>query len=217
MGHVLSGCLGRAKTCLAVGLVALTVSGCGGCKSKGKTAGSEAEGGAADAKVTRDAAPETSAPSYLVPEAGPADDSLPPKTSDELTIRAKHLLEAIGKDDGDLAADLIFPRDAYLVVKDVPDPGKQWDAKMLAAFRAQIHKLHKAQKGIERATFSSFEVGQPVVQALPKKKDLKRSLWRAKQSRLNYAIDGKPGHVEIAEMTGWQGSWYVTQLRTGKP
>jgi hypothetical protein len=191
----------------------LASSGCGSCKAHGA-----APDAAPDARVAHvDASDAPPQHTRAVPEAGPADDSLPPSTSDELTTRAKHLLEAIQKDDGDLAADLVFPRDAYLTVKDVADPGKHWDAKVLAAFRAQIHKLHLHTKGVDHAAFVSFEVGQPVVQALPKKKDLKRTLWRAHRSRLHFTVDGKALHIEVAEMTGWQGSWYVTHLKAAAP
>ena len=107
----------------------------------------------------------------------------------------------------------MFPRDAYLGVKDVPDPGKHWDIKVQAAFRSQIHLLHRRTKGIERAVFTSFELGQPASEAMPKRHDLKRMLWRARRSRLGFTIDGKPSHFDVAEMTGWRGSWYVTRLR----
>ena len=142
-----------------------------------------------------------------------ADDALPPFASDELTTRARHLLEAIAKDDGELAGDIVFPRDAYLAVKDAPDPGKLWDTKVLAAFRREVHILHKRTKGVERAVFTSFDLGQPAAEALPKKHDLKKMLWRAKRSRLGFTIDGKPSHFDVIELTGWRGAWYVTRLK----
>jgi hypothetical protein len=142
-----------------------------------------------------------------------ADDALPAFTSDELTTRARHLFEAIQKDDGELAGDIVFPRDAYLQVKDVADPGKHWDTNILAAFRKQVHALHHHTKGVERGVFTGFELGQPAAEAMPKKKDLKRMLWRAKRSRLAFTIDGKPSHFDVVEMTSWRGAWYVTKLR----
>ena len=143
----------------------------------------------------------------------PADDALPAFVSEELTTRAKHLLEAIQKDDGELAGDIVFPRDAYLAVKDVADPGKDWDKKVRDAFLRQVHVLHHRTKGIERAVFTSFELGQPAGEAMPKKKDLRRMLWRSKRSRLGFTVDGKPNHFDIVEMTGWRGAWYVTKLK----
>jgi hypothetical protein len=167
--------------------------------------------GASDAKLRG----EAGAPAKGAVEAATvlADDALPAFTSEELTTRAKHLLEAIQKDDGELAGDIVFPRDAYLAVKDVADPGKDWDKKVLAAFRSQVHVLHHRTKGIERAVFTSFELGQPATEALPKKHDLRRMLWRSKRSRLGFTIDGKPSHFDVIEMTGWRGAWYVTKLK----
>ncbi len=169
---------------------------------------------AADAKpLAKVDGGDGAAPKPVVEAGPPADDSLPPFTSDELTTRAKHLLEAIAKDNADLATDLVFPRDAYLAVKDVADPGKHWDGKVMAAFRRDVHALHKRTKGADRAVFTSFEVGQPASEAMPKRKDLKRMLWRARRSRIGFTVDGKPSHIDVAEMTGWRGSWYVTKLK----
>lgn len=179
-------------------------------------------------KTTAPAAREAAAPSASASqEGGPpgnqkpapeaaapmADDALPTFSSDELTTRARHLLEAIQKDDPSLATDIVFPRDAYLAVKDVPDPGKHWDSKILGAFKSQVHALHRHTKGVDHAIFTSFELGQPAAEALPKKHDLKRMLWRSKRSRLGFTIDGKPAHFDILEMTGWRGAWYVTKLK----
>ena len=183
-----------------------------------KTNASRSSDAAADAPVaaknaradTWDAAPK---PAPVDSGGAGADDSLPAFASDELTTRAKHLLEAIQKDNGELAGDIVFPRDAYLQIKDVPDPGKHWDTKVLAAFRSQVHALHHHTKGIERAVFTSFELGQPAAEVMPKKHDLKRMLWRARRSRVGFTIDGKPSHFDIVEMTGWRGAWYVTRLR----
>ena len=111
-----------------------------------------------------------------------------------------------------LATDIVFPRDAYLAVKDAVDPGKQWDTQVRGLFQKQVHALHRKTKGIERAVFTSFELGQSS-EALPKKKDLRRMLWRTKRSRVAFTVDGKPSHFDIVEMTGWRGSWYVTKLK----
>jgi hypothetical protein len=189
-------------------LLALAVAASMSCH---KPATKGAPRDAAEPKALLDgAAPPPPPP---VPTPVVADDALPAFTSDELTTRARHLFEAIQKDDGELAGDIVFPRDAYLQVKDVPDPGKHWDTNVLAAFRKQVHTLHHHTKGIEHGIFTGFELGQPATEALPKKKDLKRMLWRAKRSRLAFTIDGKPSHFDVLEMTGWRGAWYVTKLR----
>jgi len=191
-------------------LALLVAAAVAGCRPKPKPGA--ALDAAPDARPPRADAGDGSA-KPPVDAAPPSDDSLPASTSGELTTRARHLLEAIQKDDPELAGDLVFPRDAFLLVKDAPDPGKLWDLKVLAAFKTQIHALHRHTKGVERAVFTSFEVGQPVTEAMPRKHDLRRMLWRSKRSRLGFTIDGKPSHFDVVEMTSWRGAWYVTKLR----
>ncbi len=195
---------------LALAALLLALASLAGCHPKAK-AGATPDA-APDARTGKSPAGDA-ATREPIDAAPPSDDSLPAFNSDELTTRARHLLEAIQKDDGELAGDMVFPRGAYLLVKDVPDPGKSWDTKVLAAFKSQVHVLHKRTKGIERAVFTSFELGQPAAEAMPKKHDLKKMLWRARRSRIGFTIDGRPSHFDIVEMTGWRGAWYVTKLR----
>jgi hypothetical protein len=138
---------------------------------------------------------------------------LPPFPNDELTLRARHLLEAIAKDDPSLATDIVFPRDAYIEVKDVADPGRQWDEKVMGAFRRNVHAIHKKTKGIERAQLTSLELGQPISQVVPRRHDMNLTLWRVTRSRLNFMIDGRTLHSEIGELLSWRGAWYVLELK----
>jgi hypothetical protein len=151
--------------------------------------------------------------SSAAPDAGTTDDSLPAATSDELTLRAKHLFEAIMRDNPDLASDILFPRDAFQVAHDATDPGKVWDAKLATSFRRGIHALHKRTKGIDRGLFVSFEIGRTVTQATPRKHDWKLPLWRVPHARLTYLLDGRTGRFDIGEITAWRGAWYVTKVR----
>jgi hypothetical protein len=146
------------------------------------------------------------------PDAG-TDEPLPPSSSDEMTARAKHLLEAIAHDSPDLGTDMLLPRDAFLAERDSADPGKAWDTKIAAQFQKSVHAMHKRVKGVEKAQFVSFEIGHNVQQASPKRREWKRPLWRVKRSRLTFTVDGKTQHVDVGEMTGWRGAWYVTRLR----
>jgi hypothetical protein len=143
----------------------------------------------------------------------PEDTAMPAASSEELTTRMRHLVEAIAQDNPELAADVILPRDAYLAAYDANDPGKAWDRKVGSTFRKHVHAVHKRHKGAEKATFVSFEIGRAITQVSPKKGDLKRPLWRVKRSRLTVSIDGKEHKIEIAEMISWRGAWYVAKLR----
>ena len=154
------------------------------------------------------------APTAPAADAGPIDDgALPAATSDELTLRARHLFEAIVRDNPDLGSDLLFPRDACAAARDATDPLKVWDVKLSSAFRHGVHGLHRRTKGIDRAQFVSFEIGRTVTQEAPRRKEWKETLWVVHHSRLDFTIDGRPMHFDIAEMTSWRGAWYVTRLR----
>jgi hypothetical protein len=188
----------------AVALAAAACTPTGSAKAGAPDAGSDAKG-ALDAGGSAQVA--------AAPDASTDEMLLPPSSSEELTTRARHLLDAVRHDDPGLALDIVFPRDAYLLVKDAADPGKQWDTKVITLFQRQVHALHRRTRGIDRAQFVTFEIGEPVVQAVPKKHDLRRSLWRVRHSRLTYTIDGKAMHIDFSEMLSWRGSWYVTKLR----
>ena len=147
-------------------------------------------------------------------DAGTVDDAVMPAPSpEELAARMRHLLEAIQQNNPDLANDVVFPRDAFAAAKDLPDPQKAWEKRLEGRFRRAVERTHKRVKGIDQAKFVSFELGHAIVQLTPRKKDFKKPLWRVKHSRLNISVDGKPRHIDVAEMTAWRGAWYVTRLR----
>lgn len=146
--------------------------------------------------------------------AGALDDTaMPAPDGEDLDKRMRHLLEALTQNDADLAADMLFPRDAYGQVRDSTDPQRAWDVHVQGNYRRAIDRMHKRTKGIERARFVSFEIGPNVAQIVPRKNDFNKPLWRVRHSRLSFAIDGRVRHLDIAEMTAWRGAWYVTRLR----
>src|SRR2546423_13522086 len=55
------------------------------------------------------------------------DTALPQTSGEELSARMRHLLEAISQENADLAADVLFPRDAYAATKDLSDASKAWE------------------------------------------------------------------------------------------
>jgi len=142
-----------------------------------------------------------------------AEDALPSSIAADLAGRSRHLVEAIAHDDPSLAQDFIFPRDAYAASHDRSDASSLWDKKVMALFARDVHALHKKIKSSAHATFLSFDLGHEVQQIQPKLKDFNRPLWRVKHSKITISIDGKTERIDIAEMMGWRGAWYVTRLR----
>lgn len=192
--------------------LALTLAGCSsGCSDK-SSAASMPDAAAMLHKTPLDGGLDASVASTS--DAGVLDDTaMPASSGDDLQTRMRHLLEAIAQDNADLANDALFPREAYVAARDVPDPQKTWDKKVSSIFKRSVGRTHARMKGISQAKFVSFELGHAIVQLTPKKKDFKKPLWRVKHSKLTFTIDGKTRHLDINEMTAWRGAWYVTKLR----
>jgi hypothetical protein len=184
--------------------------------SHGETAPSDAAApGAAPPTVPGpiDAGPDGRSDAAMpVLDAAPPDDSIPSTSSDELTGRARHLLEAVGKDDPDLATDILFPRDGWLATRDAADPGKEWEKRVAVPFRKAVH-VDSRHHEIDRAQLVSIELGHAMVQSTPRRHGWKEPLWIVHGSRLTYIADGHTRTLPIREMTAWRGAWYVTRLR----
>ncbi len=185
----------------AVVSLALALAGCKGSRAS-------PDGGTA-APAVSDAAVEAAVEASAIGSA-PPDDAIPAMSSDELTVRAKHLLEAVAKDDPDLAVDIEFPREGWIAMRDSSDPGKEWDDHVDEKFRRSIHALAKHSAD---AQFVSLELGHAVVQETAKRHGWKKPLWAVHGSRLTYLVDGHTRTIVIHEMIGWRGAWYVTRLR----
>ncbi|MEO8877118.1 MAG: hypothetical protein ABI461_16110 [Polyangiaceae bacterium] len=174
------------------------------------------DGGSSDAAaVSGDGSADGGdAGAFVDPDAGTAtQDALPSSIAADLADRSRHLVEAIAHDDPTLAQDFVFPRDAYAASHDRSDASSLWDKKVLALFARDVHTLHKKIKNSTHATYLSFDLGHEVRQITPNSKDFNRPLWRVKHSKITVSIDGKTERIDIAEMMGWRGAWYVTRLR----
>ena len=185
-------------------LLSFVLSAATGCKWVRATAGAVDAGPVDGAGLSN----EASAPGWA--DAAPADDTIPATSSDELTARARHLLEAITKDDADLATDIVFPRAAWLGLRDAADPAREWDKKVDRPFRRALHAMSRHAEG---AQFVSLELGHAVVQEPVTRHGWKKALWSVHGSRLTYVVDGHTRTLSIREMTAWRGAWYVTRLR----
>jgi hypothetical protein len=192
---------------VAIASLAIACSHGSGAKDAGISDGSAigSSDGGADAG---DAGPSVDVDAGLA-----AEDALPSSIAQDLTDRSKHLVEAIAHDDPTLAQDFVFPRDGYAASHDRSDASSVWDKKVLAVFARDVHTLHKKMKNSAHATFLSFDLGHEVQQITPKPKDFDRPLWRVKHSKITVSVDGKTDRIDIAEMMGWRGAWYVTHLR----
>jgi hypothetical protein len=199
------------RICMLAAMMACAA--CTQSSSGGPAGTSGGDAAAADAgKIATSDGGDARAP-FPVVDAGALDDTtIPPTSSEELNVRAKHLLEAIAAGNAELASDMLFPRDGYVASRDSSEASKMWDKKISAPFKRHVASLHK-RKGMDRAQFVSIDLGHSVSQIATKKRDWKKPLWRVKGSTLSYIVDGKTSKVSIAEMIAWRGAWYVTRLK----
>jgi len=137
-----------------------------------------------------------------------------PAPVDELQARAKKLFEAIQKDEPDIAMGLFFPREAFLVLKDVKDPSAYWD-KLVKEYKAHIHSYHrKLGKKASEAEFEALELNTKTqVYVAPKKEFNKAGYNKVGKSKLKYKLKGKTRSFDIATMIDNEAKWYVTHLK----
>jgi hypothetical protein len=195
----------RPEVFVAALVAASWLAGCRGAH-RGVSIGSEAgpTDAAAGAKPTSSEAAAGDPP--------PPDDAIPPASSDELTARSRHLLEAIAKDDATLAADILFPRDGWVATRDVVDPGREWEKRAAGPFRRAVHALFRHRKDVGSAQFVSFELGHSMTQHSPERHGWSKPLWTVTGSRMTFVVDGHARTLSVHEMTAWRGAWYVTRL-----
>ena len=187
-----------------VALLALAVFAGGGCRG---LHGAALDGGPAEGGLDgRDGGAEAG------PDAGPADDAIPPTASEELTVRAKHLLEAIAQNNGDLASDILFPRDGWVATRDATDPGKEWEKRVDHPFQRSLRALSRHHQDLGRAQFAALELGHSMTQATAKRHGWQKPLWIVTGSHLTFVVDGRTRTLPVHEMVAWRGAWYVTRL-----
>ncbi len=197
---------GRARGVAGRGaLLVLVLSGATGCRGLrgGASDAGTADGGGLDGP---NGALDASA------DAAPSDDAIPPTSSEELTVRARHLLEAIAQNSSDLASDILFPRDGWVATRDAADPGKEWEKRVARPFQRALRALSHRHQDLGRAQFASLELGHSMTQATPKHHGWQKPLWIVTGSRLTFVVDGRTRTLPVREMVAWRGAWYVTRL-----
>jgi hypothetical protein len=189
---------------VAVALLTLALTATIGCRG---LRGTNSDAGAADGGLDgHNGAPDAS------PDAAPSDDAIPPTSSEELTVRAKHLLEAIAQNSSDLASDILFPRDGWVATRDAADPGKEWEKRVARPFQRALRAVSRRHQDLGRAQFASLELGHSMTQATPKHHGWQKPLWIVTGSRLTFVVDGRTRTLPVREMVAWRGAWYVTRL-----
>jgi hypothetical protein len=107
-----------------------------------------------------------------------------------------------------------FPLAAYQQVKDVGDPAADWNRRLVAAFRYDIHTLH-ARLGADpgRARFVSLDVPETHARWVePGEEWNKVGYYRVFGSKIRYAVEGEPHSFDVQSLISWRGEWFVVHL-----
>ena len=153
-------------------------------------------------------------------DTGPDPGSLP-QTKDKpeasgaaFDARVAALWDAIVKDEPDRAMPFFFPVTAYEQVKGIPNPASDWRRRLVAAYKRDVHALHKRLG--EHATDAKFvraDVPQDRARWVePNEESNTLGYYRVYGTRLAYEVDGKERTLEVTSLISWRGEWYVVHL-----
>jgi hypothetical protein len=129
----------------------------------------------------------------------------------DLEEKARALFAAIQQDKPELASNFFFPRDAFLLVKAIPDPGKYWD-KLFARYQQDIHALHRSLPQLEHAEYERFELVKRGGWVKVKEEGNHLPYWVSRHSFLHYRVGQKREKLEVRVLITWDDHWYVTHL-----
>lgn len=145
----------------------------------------------------------------------PQTEARPSTDSAAFVAGGRLLFDAIVADDAERALPFFFPAVAYEQVKDIANPKRDWEWRLVGAFRRNIHEYHRLLgKARDQAKYLRIEV--PEDRALwmkPGSEGNKLGYFRVLRSRLVYAdAEGRERGLEITSFISWRGEWYVVHL-----
>ncbi len=175
-------------------------------------------GAGADAAAATPAPTPSSTPSRADAD---ADPGALPQTKDKpeasgaaYDARVAALWEGIAKDDPERALPFFFPLSAYEQVKAITNAGSDWRRRLVAAYKRDIHALHKRLgEHPETVKFLRAEVPQDRARWVePNEEYNKLGYYRVYGTRLVFELDGKERSFEVTSLISWRGEWYVVHL-----
>lgn len=138
--------------------------------------------------------------------------SLPRPVLGDFEQRARALFDAIVRDQPTLAEPAFFPRDAFVRVKAMQNPGRYYD-KLHARFIQDIHTLHRALgQDASHATYERFELVKRGGYVKPGEEGNHLPYWAARHNWLHYRVGKQLKKLEVRVVITWEDRWYVIHL-----
>jgi len=145
----------------------------------------------------------------------PQTDDRPSTSSPYFQKRIELLARAIVEDSPDLALSTFFPLVAYRQVKDVARPERDYELRLLANFRRDIHDYHeKLGRDASQAKFSGIDVPEENARFMkPGSEGNKVGYFRVLRSTLRFTLaSGREKKLELTSLISWRGEWYVVHV-----
>jgi hypothetical protein len=148
-----------------------------------------------------------------VPPHNRADQREPPPrpAATDAEAKARVLFDAIVHDDAARARAVFFPREAFLLVKDIPNPGQYYD-RLLRRFEQDVHTLHAGLQGPAQAQFERFELATRGGFVRVHEEGNRLPYWASRHSFLHYRSGGRAQRLEVRVLISWDDRWYVIHL-----
>jgi hypothetical protein len=154
----------------------------------------------------------------LVDQSGkplPQTDEHPSTKTATFPARMQLLAHAIITGDAEGALPAFFPQVAYARVKDIPKPERDWETRLVAAFRRNVAEYHAALGArAGEATFAGVDVPEQNAKFMkPGSEGNRVPYYRVLRSTLRLrTAEGKERAFEVTSMISWRGEWYVVHL-----
>ncbi len=125
--------------------------------------------------------------------------------------RAQTLLDAIVHDDPARADDFFLSRDAFRLIKAVPNPDPLWE-RLHSAYVHDIHTLHASTRDLDAAQFAQLRFTGRRGWVAVREEANRLPYWAQRHSFLDYRVGGEDRHIEVRTMITWDDQWFITHL-----
>lgn len=125
--------------------------------------------------------------------------------------RAKLLVEAVRKDQPELATPFFYPRGEFPKVKAIKDPDGYFQ-HLMKVYLGDVKLMRKSLAHPDRVEFVSFQLSGARRWVERGKEANRQPYWAAYKSTVTVKDGDRQVRLPVRVMISWNGEWYVTHL-----